>query len=510
MTVPTRRHVLVVDDDALSRAAITALLARDGFTVSVAADGVGALAQAAETTPDVVLCDLHMAEMSGVDLCTRLRALESELPVILMTASADMESVVAGMRAGADDYLMKPLHYEALLLSLERAITRREVKRDHERMHRALNAELVLSSLREQELGDAEARQRGQLNALLANLSEGVVIADTQGRIVMLNDVARSILGLEDQPVTLTALRALEVLDLRGRHIESDRQPLARALAGEAFSGYENVCVLASGERRRVVSTGTSVSGSRGDVELAIVVFRDVTALRRLQQQRDEYASLISHDLRGPLNAVLLSISLLKDTAAAGAANLSLVERAERNVKRLSAMLEELSEASSLEVGAGTQRRAHCDMSRIVAGALDSLDEVRARRVTIQTDASEPFSVCGDAAQLERVVGNLLSNALKYSVDGAPVSVRLTHLAGEVLLEVSDQGIGIAPESTKQLFERYFRTPGGKAKASGLGLGLYISRLMIEANGGHIAVESELGKGSCFTVGMPSHAAAAA
>ena len=194
------RRILIVDDDCLSRAAITALLEADGFCVSGCPDGAAAMLEAARAPPDVVLTDLHMPEMNGVELCIRLRAIDGEVPVILMTASADMETVVAGMRAGADDYLTKPLHYDALLLSLERAITRREAKRDHERMHRALNAELVLSSLREQELGDAEARQRGQLNALLANLSEGVVIADTQGRIVMLNDVARSILGLEDQP----------------------------------------------------------------------------------------------------------------------------------------------------------------------------------------------------------------------------------------------------------------------------------------------------------------------
>jgi two-component system, NtrC family, sensor histidine kinase KinB len=461
--------------------------------------------EAARAPPDVVLTDLHMPEMNGVELCVQLRAIDGEVAVILMTASADMETVVAGMRAGADDYLSKPLHYDALLLSLDRAIARREAKRDHERTLRALNAELMLSSIREQELGEAEARQRGQLNALLANLSEGVVIADAQGRIVMFNDVARTIFGLEGQLVTVTALDALEVLDLGGRQIACDRRPLARALAGEEFSSDENVCLLANGDRRRVVSTGTSVNSPRGDVELAIVVFRDVTALRHLEQQRDEYVSLISHDLRGPLSSVLLSLALLKET---GPSNLALLERAERNVDRMTAMLDELSAASSLEAGAAP-KRAPCDMGSIVAGALDSLDQPRARRVTVETDASEPFSVFGDVAQLERVVGNLLTNALKYSVDGAPVSVRLTHVASDVLLEVTDQGIGIAPESTKQLFERYFRTTGGKTKASGLGLGLYIARLMIEANGGRITVESELGKGSCFRVVMPNHAAAA-
>jgi len=105
------------------------------------------------------------------------------------------------------------------------------------------------------------------------------------------------------------------------------------------------------------------------------------------------------------------------------------------------------------------------------------------------------------------VIANLLTNALKYSADDAPVTVRLGLEGTSVVLDVLDRGIGIAPESRSKLFERYYRATGGQAQASGLGLGLYISRLIVEGHGGTITVSSELGRGSTFRLMLPSQAA---
>ncbi len=128
--------------------------------------------------------------------------------------------------------------------------------------------------------------------------------------------------------------------------------------------------------------------------------------------------------------------------------------------------------------------------------------------LTIETDDAPSYSVLGDPARLERVVGNLLTNALKYSPEDAPVNIRVARKGSEVELDVIDHGIGIEPESLKTLFDRYYRTRAGKEHASGLGLGLYIARLIVEAHGGRITVSSEVGKGSTFRVILPSRAGA--
>ena len=110
--------------------------------------------------------------------------------------------------------------------------------------------------------------------------------------------------------------------------------------------------------------------------------------------------------------------------------------------------------------------------------------------------------VCADYARLERILINLLSNALKYSDPGTPVRLRAWQQDGQVVVAVSDQGRGIAPEEIPHLFERFYRTAGAR-KAEGIGLGLYITRILVEAHGGRIWVESEVGKGSTFSFSLP-------
>jgi PAS domain S-box-containing protein len=503
--------VLVVDDDAAARAALEKLLRADGFETSTAPDGEAALAAVGRTMPDVVLTDLEMPLLDGVELCRRLHELNSELPVILTTAHSDMEPVIASLRAGAEDYLLKPLDGDAVLWCVERAIARRDEKVERDGLHRALNEHLVLSNLREQEHAEAEALHRAQLTALLANLSEGVVVAEPSGRILMVNDAARGILGLEDEHPTIDAIHSHETNDLGGRHLGIEERPLSRALRGEQFVDHEVDWVRSSGERRRLVSTGTSVRDVDGNVAMAVVVFRDVTEVRRLERLREESLALVTHDLRNPLSTILMSLSLLKGATAEdrGArlpadASVKTAERAERNVKRMTAMLDELSESARLESQGIPLRRVACDLRTLVANALDTLDDARARRITIEAGDTSPYVVLADASRLERVVVNLLTNALKYSADDAPVTMRLGRRGKDVGLEIVDRGIGIPSESLNLLFQRYYRTSAGKAHASGLGLGLYIARLVVEAHGGRIEVSSKVGQGSTFTVSLPS------
>ena len=167
-----------------------------------------------------------------------------------------MASVMESLRAGAEDYLIKPLDIDAVIWCVERAVARRAAKAEQNRLHEAL----VSSNIRERQHATAEARQRAQLNALLENLNEGVCVADPNGDIVMVNDAARAILGIENGALrTVDALHSLEACDLEGRPLDTDRRPLMRAFRGEQFTNYEVLSVRPDGTRRRITSTGTSV-----------------------------------------------------------------------------------------------------------------------------------------------------------------------------------------------------------------------------------------------------------
>ena len=511
-------HILVVDEDAAVRTSMDALLRAAGFATSTAANGEAALSAVRRALPDLVLTHVQMPTLDGAELCQRLREIDRDLPVIVVTPHSSMQSVIPGLRAGVDDYLVKPFECESVLWCVERALTRRTEKRERAALDRALEERLVSGRLHEQQQAEAAARQCAQLSALLENLKDGVVIADPSGRIVMISDAARAILGIGgDAPATLDAFHAQEALDLDGRCLRNEQRPLMRALRGDRFLDYEVLHVLPNGERRRVLSTGTNVRDDQGNVVLGVVVFRDVTEQRLLEQQRDEYLGLVSHDLRNPLSSVSMCVSMLRlclekkvgtDAIPVGLL-LKYAERAERNVERMTLMLEELTESTSLESPGVELRRTACDVRGLIANVVDSLDDTRARRIRIETDGAPPYEVLGDASRLERVVANLLTNALKYSAPGTPVDARLARRGSSVELDVIDRGIGLPPGSVRMIFAKYYRASGGRSKASGLGLGLYIAHRIVEAHGGRIEVSSELGKGSTFRLILPCSGAVA-
>jgi signal transduction histidine kinase/DNA-binding response OmpR family regulator len=283
-----RIQVLVVDADEDVWSKLERRLEADGLATSMATDGEAALAEAMRARPDVVLSDLRTMH-AGLDLCQRLHEIDPDLPVIAMAGSPTVEWVIEAFRLGAEDCLVKPLDVDAIVASVTRAIARRDTKCEAEGIYRTLNQRLVLSSVREHAHAEAEAQQREQLSALLGNLSEGVVIVEPSGRVVMLNGAARGILGVGDRALhTVDALHWTGLYDLAGQLLDSALLPVIRALRGEQFAEYEVLRISRSDVRRHIVSTGTCVRDDSGSVALAIVVFRDVTELRALERRHDQ------------------------------------------------------------------------------------------------------------------------------------------------------------------------------------------------------------------------------
>ncbi len=385
----------------------------------------------------------------------------------------------------------------------DRALARQELSR-LARDLRALDERLVAANARERDQAEKATRQKAEFDALLETLAEGVLIADGRGRLLMMNAAARTVLGVSDKGIhDVDHLQRLDARRPDGSSLPADDRPLARAMRGEVFSEYELLHVRPDGETRRVVACGTSVRNDGGDVSLATVVFRDVTDLHRLAQRREECLALISHDLRGPLTSIVFSAQALKRSIERTHApeDVRTVGRIVANADRMTSMIGELLEASSLEGPSGRQRFVPCDLAEVVAGVVERMDDALRRRIRVEApDRSYP--VLGDPERLERAVANLVANALKYSPGETEVLVSLAKGEGDVSVEVVDRGIGIAKADLPKLFERYYRAPIDK-RIGGLGLGLYIALLITEAHRGRIVVESELGRGSSFRIVLP-------
>jgi PAS domain S-box-containing protein len=377
------------------------------------------------------------------------------------------------------------------------------------RQLRDINEQLVVTSLRQRELAEQAQRQAAQGDALLNSLNEGVIVIDSVGQLVMINPAGRDLLGLtpSDEARLVTAWSQTWFLAADGKPLAANNQPIARALGGESFTDFETLLRRSDGQFRRVSFNGSAVRDERGTVVLAICVFRDVTTLRELERAKDEYVALISHDLRGPLTNILGRADLLYASIARSAQGLEQdtrnVEAIQKSARQMNAMIQDLVDTARLESGQLVLRPQPNDVAALVHDVAESMLSVEEQsRLRVEVNGSMA-TVLADRGRIQRVIANLLSNALKYSPPTSPVDIRIATIEDRVVVTIADRGMGISPEDRAHLFEKYYRSPASRS-TEGLGLGLYIARLVVEASGGQIWAESDQGKGSTFTFSLPA------
>jgi len=375
---------------------------------------------------------------------------------------------------------------------------------------RDANRQLLIAGLNSQQQADEALRDLGHLNALLEGLGDAVMIADATGRLILTNRAARAMCGWpeQDESGPLPNIDQLDRRRLDGTPLPPEERPMNRALRGERFSDMESILVRSDGARLRLLANGNAIRDERGQINLVIVVQRDVTELRQLMQLKDEYTALISHDLRTPLTAILGQAQLLQRHLARGEDTEGRVQMQLESIvvqtRRMDAMIKDLLESSRLETGTMQLRKEPVDLAQVAANVAEhiGLAGYRGRIQTVIDDRRAVISA--DPAQIERLLSNLLTNALKYSAPYTPVVVNVAASADEAIVSVADQGTGISPEDLPRVFERFARVGGGaQAGIEGVGLGLYIARLIVDANGGRLWAESELGKGSTFHFALP-------
>jgi hypothetical protein len=228
----------------------------------------------------------------------------------------------------------------------------------------------------------------------------------------------------------------------------------------------------------------------------------DITERKLHEQFKEQYLALISHDLRTPLSTIGLSAGVLKlllegsGLAQAGPP----VEVILRNTQRMGEMIEDLLETTRLESGRLQLHKSPFDLAQLAGTVTGQLGMAASRAVHLE--ASGPAPVLADSARIERVLENLIGNALRYSPPDSPVTVQIAANDSEAIVTVADRGSGIPADELPKLFERFYRATGNLTP-HGLGLGLYNSRLIVEHHGGRIWAQSASGAGSSFGFALP-------
>jgi signal transduction histidine kinase len=245
------------------------------------------------------------------------------------------------------------------------------------------------------------------------------------------------------------------------------------------------------------------VRGPAGEIRGAVVSFVDVGALRELQEERETLMQMVSHDLSTPLQVIRLHGQVLRRRRSDADAVRRGADAILASADRMQRLIQDMVDAARLEAGHLALKLEPVDLNAFLLEWKERLAGALAvERVRISVTPDLPF-VLADPARLEQIVVNLVTNALKYSVADSEVQVAFTHAGDRLELSVRDQGSGIAADELPRLFDRYYRARNATA-AEGLGLGLFITRKLADAHGWAIRVESELGRGSTFTVVVPA------
>lgn len=364
-------------------------------------------------------------------------------------------------------------------------------------------------------------RSQDQLQSIINNISEGLVLAGPRGEMHLFNPAALKLHGFTSMDEILNTLDAypnlFRLYTLEGTEIPLAEWPLSKVLRGDSFSEFEvEVERTDTGKKFYASYSGAPIKDQDGKVELGILTLRDVSYriqteldLKKAVSSRDDFLSIASHELKTPLTSLKLQIQ----SAARKLSKNSLTDFNPENMKvlftkntlqidRLVRLVDDMLDLSRIQSGKLSYNLTYMNLRDLITDMVASFKEqFENAGCSLRLDKNEDLWGIFDRDRIEQVLTNLLTNALKYG-DKKPVTVSACKQNKSALINIIDQGIGISPENYNKVFLRFERIISAN-EVSGLGIGLYISKQIIEAHNGKITVTSKLKHGSKFTVELP-------
>ncbi len=366
-------------------------------------------------------------------------------------------------------------------------------RRKFRHLQRQMQADMEEFQHRQQQTAsDAKAQQQVLFNSML----EGLLLLDRNRKIYLANRAFKELFGIKTELRGKTIMEALRVHELAGlvERVEAEKQVLDYELKLPELSG------------RWLQVNAAAISDSAGEREGTILVFHDLTRLKQLERTREEFVANVSHELRTPLSLIKGYVETLLDGASSNpeiaARFLKIIER---NTERLDLLIQDLLTISALEAGRMKLNVQPVALRPLVEKIFSDLKPpAAAKHVTLKNELPD-LTAAADASRLEQVFANLVDNAIKYGRAQGTVTVGgKTTGDGKIEIFVQDDGPGIPAEALERVFERFYRVDKARSREQGgTGLGLSIVKHIVQAHGGEVRVQSELGKGATFFFTLP-------
>lgn len=477
--------ILVVDDDKDIRDGCERILSRMDCRVFAADCGEAGLNVLSDQTITIALIDLKMPGMDGIELLKKIQDHDPDILTIIITGYATLETAIDAMKKGAYDFIPKPFAPDRLRISVKRALEKRRL---------TIEAAKNLADL---------DREKSRTRTIIETLPNGVVVTDPNGRVVLMNPAFLNHLGLSpdlapgekiDTYIADEGFCNL-VLELsKSQSCESDPPPTYE------FSASSEKYLLARG--RPVLDDENTCQG-------AVVVLMDITAVKVLDRLKSEFVAKVSHELRSPLATVHEQLSqVLKDLVGDEyKSDQHILTRAKEKTGGLISLIGDLLDLSRIEAGVVCPECQPVFIAELLQNIVDFLQaqaQAKKQNLCFEKTADTFPPLMTDPLALESIFGNLITNAIRYSPDGADIVVSAATNGKQFEVAVKDNGFGIDPAHLNKIFDKFYRVKTSQTRhITGTGLGLSIVKGLLDGLGGTIQVESKPDHGSTFKVFLP-------
>lgn len=474
-------RILVADDEKRIRDGCRQMLIKDGFHVEDADSGYAALQKIDQEHFDIILLDLMMPGISGIEVLTHLKNTHPDTVVIVITGYATLDNAVETMKNGAFDFVSKPFSPQDLRVVIAKAIEYLRTLED-------------ITS------------EKSRMRTLVNHLSDGVLATDREKKVALINPAFLRMIGYQGGGTTGKPVS--HVLPDENMEQMIDQ---ALSMSRDEFSELTSqVNYRPLGETEELVLDVRCVPfRDRMERNLgAVMLLHDITTLKKMDQVKSDLVSMVAHEIRGPLNTVLMQIKLIVDGLAGDVTDhqKEILGRTSERINSLVHLTSELLDLAKIESGLITQEKEMLNMGPIICDQV-AFFQPRAKEKSIELSLQpheELPCILGNRDNMIEVIGNLISNAIKYTPEKGRVTVSAHVKPHHICIRVADTGIGIEEEELEHVLERFYRVKNDKTRfVNGTGLGLAIVDSIVKAHHGKITIESKVDRGSTFSVYLP-------
>ncbi len=502
------RKIIVVDDDSIVLSTLKMLLDIEGFSnVNYFQQPEKALEYIKENVPELVLSDFLMPDMNGIDFLSEVKKMYPDISTILLTGYADKENAIKAINTvGIYKYIEKPWDNSDLLLSIKNGLERSGLisalnQKIEELSQAKSQLEKYSHSLEEIVLQKTEdlVQSNTKLNAIINFCADGIIIVSKDRKIVQVNPAFENMTGLCSSLLENSCIDNLFTTSCSElEKITKDKNILVRNL--ELKNTIEDKSFPVEINFAPILAENSENTNYVG-------VVRNVSLQKEMERLRDDFIATLTHDLRTPLLAAIQTLQFFLDGTLGEIEERqrTLLDTMKKSNEDMLGLVNALLEVYKYESGKLNLCKTSFLLKKFVDDCLQqiqSLADKKKIQIITNLDNLDDAEIFADRNELRRVILNLCGNALNHTPENGTIEILAQVQGMDLQISVKDTGVGMPKGDVTKLFKRFSQGSSQK-RSAGTGLGLYLSRQIVEAHGGKIWAESELGKGSVFTFLLP-------